>query len=275
MPPRIKKAVFPVAGLGTRFFPITKSVPKEMLPIVDKPVIQYLVEEAVASGIEEIIFITAPGKDTIKEYFSPSPKLEKLLKERGKTKELKLIQSVSRLAKFKYAYQDKPLGDGHAILCAQKLIGNEPCAVIFGDDLIDAKTPALKQLLKVYQRFGKSVIALEKIPRSQTGSYGIIKPARESKLPARVKRITDLIEKPTPAKAPSTLGIIGKYIITPEALKTLAKSRAGADGELRLIDGFKNLIQTDQIYGLEMKGKRFDTGNKKGFLQATVHYARK
>lgn len=274
MHPPITKAIFPVGGLGTRFLPATKAIPKEMLPIIDKPVIQYLVEEAVNSGIKEIIFVTGQGKNAIQNHFDRSFGLEQILQERKKTTLVKQIQKISHLAKFFYVRQEKPLGDGHAVLCAKEVLDDEPFAVIFGDDLIDSKVPALKQLLQTYQQFGKSVIALEKIPRAQTSSYGIIKPTKTNrKLPPRTHLIENLVEKPAPEKAPSNLGIIGKYILTPEALKTLNQSKPGQDGELRLIDGFRNLIQTDQIYGLEIEGQRFDTGNKVGFLEATLHYA--
>ncbi len=267
---RIRKAVFPAAGFGTRFLPVTKSQPKEMLPIVDKPVIQYLVEEAVAAGIEEIIIVTGRGKRSIEDHFDESFELEHTLVEKGKHNLLTEVRKISRLAKFIYVRQPRPLGDGHAILCAKEVIGNEPFAVLFGDDIVDGKVPALKQLIDAYEQKQTSVIALQQVANSETANYGIIK-ALNSHL--GLHEIADLIEKPSPHKAPSNLAIIGKYIVTPEIIAALEKAKPSVEGEIRLIDGLNELRKRQKIFGLEIKGKRYDTGNKLGLIQATIHFA--
>ncbi|PIZ75291.1 UTP--glucose-1-phosphate uridylyltransferase [Candidatus Peregrinibacteria bacterium CG_4_10_14_0_2_um_filter_38_24] len=277
---KIKKAVILAAGLGTRFLPVTKSVPKEMLPIIDKPCIQYLVEEAVASGIKEIIFVINDSKLSIKNYFSPEKNEIKELKDRlkktKKTAELKTIESIEHLAKFHYITQKEALGDGHAILCAKKIIGKESVAILFGDDIYDSKTPAISQLIKQYEKFKTPIIGLQKIDKKDSKKYGIIAPEKSSKLPKNLYKISSLIEKPTQEKAPSNLAIVGKYIITPELLKTLEKSKSSTkDKELRLIDGMIEYIKTQPIHGLEIEGTRFDTGDKAGFLKATTHFTLK
>lgn len=269
---QIRKAVFPAAGFGTRFLPVTKAQPKEMLPIVDKPVIQYLVEEAVASGIREIIIVTGRGKRSIEDHFDDSSELEYNLVEKGHHALLKEVKKISRLAKFIYVRQPKPLGDGHAILCAKEVIGNEPFAVLFGDDLVDSTVPALKQLIDVFQKTKSCVVALEEINKKDSNKYGIIKPVKSS---GPLYEIEDFVEKPKPEKAPSNLGIIGKYILTPEILKILEKTPAGTDGEIRLIDGLKRMKEKEKIYGLKIEGKRYDTGTKIGFLKATMNFALK
>ncbi|MBU1992279.1 MAG: UTP--glucose-1-phosphate uridylyltransferase [Patescibacteria group bacterium] len=271
---KVRKAVIPVAGLGTRFLPATKAIPKELLPIIDKPVIQYIVEEVVNSGIKEIIFVVSPEKKTlISRHFSRNEDLEKRIK--GKPDLLKKLKATNNLAKFSFVIQKKPLGDGHAILCAKHLIKDEPFAVLFGDDIIDSHTPALAQLLKVHEKEHCSVVCLEKVPRKDTCKYGIIKPGKHT---ANRYDIISMVEKPTPAKAPSLLGIIGKYIVTPEVLDALKKARAGCagkNGELRLIDGLKLLLKKQKILGVEVHGKRFDTGNKDGFVKAIKHFSSK
>ncbi|MCC7197546.1 UTP--glucose-1-phosphate uridylyltransferase GalU [Candidatus Peregrinibacteria bacterium] len=269
---KIRKAVFPAAGFGTRFLPVTKSLPKEMLPIVDKPVIQYLVEEAVAAGIEEIIIVTGRGKRSIEDHFDYSFELEHTLVEKGKHSLLKEVQGIANLAKFVYVRQPMPLGDGHAILCAKELIGDEPFAVLFGDDIVDHKIPAIKQLINVYNQTGSSVIGLEKVNKKETDQYGIIKPKKHT---GRVYEIEDLVEKPSPAKAPSNLAIIGKYIVTPEIIQALEKSKPSHGGEIRLIDGFRELKKKQPVYGYEIEGKRYDTGNKLGLITATIDFALK
>ncbi len=269
---KIRKAVFPAAGFGTRFLPVTKSQPKEMLPIVDKPVIQYLVEEAVASGIEEIIIVTGRGKRSIEDHFDYSFELEHTLVEKGKHALLKEVRAISKLAKFIYVRQPMPLGDGHAILCAKEVLGNEPFAVLFGDDVVDSKVPALKQLIDVYEKTSGSVIALEKIDKNKTQHYGIIKPKNSA---GRLHGIAALVEKPLPEKAPSNLAIIGKYVVTPAIIAALEKSHAGHGGEIRLIDGFIELIKKQKLYGYEIEGKRYDTGNKFGLITATLDFALK
>lgn len=271
---KIRKAVFPAAGFGTRFLPVTKSLPKEMLPIVDKPVIQYLVEEAVAAGIEEIIIVTGRGKRSIEDHFDYSFELEHTLVEKGKHSLLKEVQGIANLAKFVYVRQPMPLGDGHAILCAKELVGDEPFAVLFGDDIVDHKIPAIKQLINVYNQTGSSVIGLEKVDKKETDQYGIIKP-KIQKHPSRIYEIENLVEKPSPAKAPSNLAIIGKYIVTPEIIKALENSKSSHGGEIRLIDGFRELRKKQAIYGYEIEGKRYDTGNKLGLITATIDFALK
>lgn len=272
---KIRKAVFPAAGFGTRFLPVTKAQPKEMLPIVDKPVIQYLVEEAVAAGIEEIIIVTGRGKRSIEDHFDYSYELEQTLVEKGKSKLLKEVRAIAEMAKFVYVRQPKPLGDGHAILCAKEVVGDEPFAVLFGDDLVDGKVPAIKQLIDVYNQTGAPVIALEKIKKEDSMKYGMIKSLRTVLGNDRLHEIIDLIEKPEPQNAPSDLGIIGKYIVTPEVMRALESSPKSADGEIRLIEGFKMLLGKSPLYGLEVEGIRYDTGDKLGFLQATIAYALK
>lgn len=269
---KIRKAVFPAAGFGTRFLPVTKAQPKEMLPIVDKPVIQYLVEEAVASGIEEIIIITGRGKRSIEDHFDYSYELEQTLVERGKRDLIKEVRKISEMAKFVYVRQSKPLGDGHAILCAKEVIGDEPFAVLFGDDLVDSQVPALSQLIKVYEEKKAPVIALEKIDKKLSKRYGIIESFQSC---GRLHKIKDLVEKPDPENAPSDLAIIGKYILTPEVLSALEKAKRGRDGEIRLIEAFRLLRGKIPFYGYEVSGKRYDTGDKLGFLQATIDYALK
>lgn len=271
---KIRKAVFPAAGFGTRFLPVTKAQPKEMLPIVDKPVIQYLVEEAVASGIEEIIIVTGRGKRAIEDHFDYSYELEQTLVERGKRDLIKEVRKIPEMAKFIYVRQPVPLGDGHAILCAKEVIGREPFAVLFGDDLVDSKTPALKQLIDVYEKKHAPVIALERIGRADSKKYGVIAPAN-GKDKGRLHRIKNLVEKPEPSRAPSNLAIIGKYILTPEVLDALEHVNKGGDGEIRLIQAFQLLLGKIPFYGYEIEGKRYDTGDKLGFIQATIHYALK
>lgn len=271
---QITKAVIPVAGLGTRFFPATKAIAKEMLPIVDKPCIQYLVEEAVLSGIKEIIFIVSKDKPSIREHFETAPRLSKILQERNKKEELNIIQKIDKLAKFSYVYQPKPLGDGHAILCAKNLLKNDPFAVLFGDDIWDCKIPALSQLIKQFNKLHSPIIALEKIPREKTYKYGIagIKDTKENQ--NRLHELKSFVEKPAPEKAPSTLAITGKYIITPELLQHLSNASSGTkDKELRLIDGMLSFIKEHPMYGYEIEGKRFDTGDKLGYLKAVTHFA--
>ncbi len=269
---KIRIAVFPAAGFGTRFLPVTKSQPKEMLPIVDKPVIQYLVEEAVASGIEEIIIVTGRGKRSIEDHFDYSFELEHTLVEKGKHSLLKEVRAISRLAKFVYVRQPMPLGDGHAILCAKEVVGNEPFAILFGDDIVDHKIPALKQLIGEYEKTGCSTLALQRVDKKETSSYGIIK-TKNSR--GRLHEIASLVEKPDPAVAPSNLAIIGKYVVTPEIIAALEKAHPSHGGEIRLIDGFMELIKKQKLYGYEILGKRYDTGNKLGLITATVDFALK
>lgn len=260
---KITKAVLPVAGVGTRFMPATKVVPKELLPIVDKPVIQYLVEEAVNSGIEEIIFVISKGKELIRDHFSPKPELEEFLKKKGKDDVLKKIEPIHKMANFKYVYQDHPHGDGHAILQAEKEIGNEPFLVLFGDDIVKGDVPAAKQLIDNFN--GESVIAVEKVPMSEISSYGVVDPGERKDGLCEVK---GLVEKPKEGEAPSDLGIIGKYICPPEIFEALKNADVCKDGECRLIDGFIELSKTQKIWAYQIQGERFDTGKPKGLVEA-------
>lgn len=273
---KIRKAVFPAAGFGTRFLPATKSQPKEMLPIVDKPVIQYLVEEAVDAGITEIIIVTGRGKRAIEDHFDSSWELEHNLVEKGKHNLLKDIRKISKLAKFIYVRQAEPLGDGDAILCAKEVIGNEPFAVLFGDDIIDNKSnPATKQLMdQFYANNNSSVIALEKVEPEKTHLYGVIGPdLSQHHKNSRLHTISTLVEKPSAAKAPSNLAIIGKYVLTPEIIYALEHATPSHENELRLIDGLRELAKTQSIFGYEVEGKHYDTGDKLGLIKATIDFA--
>ena len=269
---RIRKAVLPAAGLGTRFLPATKAQPKEMLPIVDKPTIQYVVEEAAASGIEDIIIVTGRGKNAIEDHFDRSLELQIALERKGNDGQLKEIQRISELASFCYVRQKEPLGLGHAILVTRALVGNEPFAVLLGDDIIDAEVPCLRQMISVFDKYRSSIIAVQQVPREETSSYGIIdhKPVEDS-----VYRIKDLVEKPPPDTAPSDLAIIGRYILTPEIFDALEQTLPDEGGEIQLTNGLRILLRTQAIYGLAFRGRRYDAGSKLGFLKATVQFALK
>ncbi len=269
---KITKAIFPVAGFGTRFLPATKAQPKEMLPIVDKPVIQYLVEEAVNAGITDIAMVTGRGKRAIEDHFDTSFELEHTLVEKDKHDLLKEIKEIPKMARFVYVRQPKPLGDGHAILCAKDVIGDEPCAVLFGDDIVDSEKPAIQQLMEIYEETGCSVIGLVEVDPKETSNYGIVKGREVSE---GLYEVEDLVEKPKPENAPSNLAIVGKYIITPEVFPCIEKANGSVGGELRLIDGFKELLKTQRIYARILRGDRFDTGHKAGLISATLHYAMK
>lgn len=272
MSKKITKAVFPAAGFGTRFLPATKSQPKEMLPIVDKPVIQYLVEEAVDSGITEIVIVTGRGKRAIEDHFDSSWELEHNLVEKGKHNLLKDIRKISRLAKFVYVRQSEPRGDGDAILCAREVIGNDPFVVLFGDDIIVGDVPATRQLLDVYEKKNASVIALEKVEKDKTHLYGIVG-AKKTSGSSTLHTIDTLVEKPKPEHAPSHLAIIGKYVLTPEIFAALKNAKPSHDHELRLIDGLRELRKSQEVYGLEVKGRHYDTGDKLGLIKATIDIA--
>lgn len=269
---KIRKAVIPAAGLGTRFLPATKSLAKEMLPIVDKPCIHYLVEEAVLSGIKEIIIITGRGKRSIEDYFDHSFELNANLEKNRKIALIKEMEKIEKMAKIFYVRQDFPRGDGHAILCAKELIENEPFAVLFGDDIYDSKTPALAQMIEQYEKLHTPIIALQKINKKDSDKYGMVE---IEKTIERLHKIKGLVEKPLPEKSPSSYGIIGKYIVTPELLKSLQKVKKADSSEIRLIDGMIDYIKTSPIYGYELEGERFDTGDKLGYLKAVVHFALK
>ena len=263
----VKKAIFPAAGLGTRFLPATKASPKEMLPLVDKPLIQYVVEEAIASGIEEIIIITGRGKRAIEDHFDISYELENVLKEKGNTKSLAEIQKISNMVDICYVRQKEALGLGHAILCAKNLVRDEPFAVLLGDDIIDSEVPALKQMLEIYNKYGASVIAVQEVDRSQVSGYGIIKAVP---IADGVYKIYDMVEKPSIEDAPSNLAIIGRYILVPEIIGLLEKTEPGRGKEIQLTDALRELVKTMPVYGYKFQGKRYDAGDKLGFLQATV-----
>ena len=266
---KIKKAIIPVAGLGTRFLPASKAQPKEMLAVVDKPVIQYIVEEAVKSGIEEIIFVTSVGKRAIEDHFDRNFELEYRLEQKKKEKELKTVQQIGRLAKFAFVRQSKPLGDGHAVLAALPFIDiHEPVAVLFGDDIIAGKKPALQQLMETYEKYGDPVVALQKVPKNEVSSYGIIDGKEISK---NVWEISKFVEKPSIEKAPSNLAAVGRYILTPDLCAFLAKLTPGKDGEIRLADAFSSYLKAGHpIYGCVFEGTRYDCGNKLGFLKAQI-----
>lgn len=266
----IKKAVLPVAGIGTRFLPATKVVPKELLTIVDKPVIQYLVEEAINSGIEEIIFVISKDKELIRDHFSPKPELEEILKKRGKTDALKRVEKIHKMAKFTYVYQNEPLGDGHAILQAKEAVGDEPFLVLFGDDIIKGDIPAAKQLIDNFH--GEAIMAVEQVSMDNVSSYGIIEPGVENE---NLIEIKSLIEKPSPNEAPSDLGIIGKYVCPPEIFDAIKDSSHSKDGELRLIDGLLLLSKTQKIWAYNVEGVRFDTGKAEGLIAANNAYLKK
>lgn len=267
----IKKAIIPVAGMGTRFLPATKAQPKEMLPIVDKPVIQYLVEEAVAAGITEIIFVTGRGKRAIEDHFDYAHELEQVLATRGKRELLKTIREISNLASFAYVRQKEPLGNGDALLAAAHLVGDEPCAVLFGDDIVDSSVPCLKQMIPVFEKYNDPVIALEEVKQSETSLYGIVDATKVGDRTFEIKRI---VEKPAPGKAPSRLAIVGKYIITKEVFSELRKLRP-KDGEIGLSDALENYLAHNPVYGYQFKGTRYDCGSKIGFLKAVVDFGLK
>lgn len=266
---KITKAVIPAAGFGTRFLPATKSQPKEMLPIVDKPVIQYLVEEAVKSGIKEIILITGRGKRAIEDHFDVSWELETALNKKGDKKLLEEIRKIAKLAEFIYVRQPEPLGDGDAILHAKKILKNEPFLIMFGDSIIDSKIPAAKQLMKAYKKTQKTVVGVTEVPDSEISNYGIVKPKSNQ----TTFEIEEMIEKPSREKAPGNLAIVGKYIVTPEIFDALENAKSGDGKELRLIDGMRELQKTQKIYGHILDGTFHDTGNKFGMLKATLHFA--
>lgn len=270
----ISKVIIPVAGLGTRFLPATKAQPKEMLPIIDKPIIQYLVEEAADSGISDVIFVTGRGKRAIEDHFDFSPELESALLSKNKKDIFKEVRSISKLARFSYVRQNSPLGDGDAILCAEHLIGpDEAVGVLFGDDIVDSKVPCLLQMEEVFKKYGDVVLALDTVPRSEVKHYGVVKAVKVSK---NVYEIKDIMEKPDPSEAPSNLIIVGKYIITPSVFKELKELKKKSKGkEIRLADALKSLLKKRPVYGLQFEGKRYDCGNKLGFLKATVDFALK
>ena len=268
----VRKAVIPAAGLGTRFLPATKASPKEMLPLVDKPLIQYAVEEAVASGIEDIIIITGRGKRAIEDHFDRSVELEENLKSSGKAQLLSQMRHISTLANFCYVRQPEALGLGHAVLCAQRLIGNEPFAVILGDEVIDAPVPGLAQLIHAYKKRQGAILGVQEVPDHEVNRYGIVSPRT---IAAGVHRVEGLIEKPSPDKAPSNLAVVGRYVLPPEIFSILRKTTPGKHGEIQLTDALRELAKQSPMFALEIQGQRYDAGDKLGFLIATVEFALK
>jgi UTP--glucose-1-phosphate uridylyltransferase len=269
----VRKAVFPAAGLGTRFLPATKAQPKEMLPLVDKPIIQYGVEEAVASGIDNILLVTGRGKNAIEDHFDVSVELETFLEARGKREQLDEVRKISNMINLAYVRQGEPLGLGHAVLVTRELVGQEPFAVILGDDVIDADPPAIKQLIDVFDRLGGPVIAVERVPREDISSYGVVAIEPNTSLGEGIYQVRDLVEKPPKEEAPSDLAIIGRYVLTPDIFPALARTKSDRTGEIQLTNGLRELLKTRPIYACEVKGVRHDTGNKLGFLKAVVYFA--
>ena len=267
---KVRKAVIPAAGRGLRFLPATKAQPKEMLPIVDKPAIQYIIEETLDSGIEDILIITGQNKCSIENHFDKSVELEIVLKEQGKLELLAEVQRIGQLADLYYVRQKEPLGLGHAVYCARQFIGNEPFAVLLGDDLVRGTTPCLKQLLDLYEKVQSTVIAVMEVPPEHVNRYGILDAVEESQ---GVYRVKDLVEKPPLESAPSRLAIMGRYIIEPRIFPILAETGPGAGGEIQLTDALRQLCREQAIYGLAFQGKRYDVGDKLGYLQATVEFA--
>ena len=271
MPQPIRKVVFPVAGLGTRFLPATKAVPKEMLPVVDRPLIQYALEESRASGIEEFIFVTGPGKEAIEAHFRPDPELAHALDVQGKTEALKAVTDyLSAPDRLKFTLQTEPLGLGHAVWCARELVGKEPFAVLLPDDLVQGKTPCLRQLLDVYEEKGGNVVAVMEVPREQTRRYGVLEVGKDD---GRLAEVRGLVEKPDPAQAPSTLSIIGRYVLQPAIFDFLSERQRGMGDEIQLTDAMTRMIGEAPFHGLRFEGRRFDCGDRLGLLEANIAYA--
>ena len=275
MPVPVRKAVFPAAGLGTRFLPATKAQPKEMLPLVDKPTIQYGVEEAVAAGISNIILVTGRGKNAIEDHFDVSAELEAFLESRGKFEQLEEVRSISRMISVSYVRQGEPLGLGHAVLVTESVVAGEPFAVVLADDVIDADPGGLQQMIEVYNRTDSPVIAVERVPDEQVSSYGILDVEPAPEVGPRAYRIRDMVEKPPRAEAPSNLAIIGRYILTPDIFPALRETDRDKSGEIQLTNGMKRLLGKRPMYAYEIDGVRHDTGNKLGFLKAVVYFGLK
>ena len=268
----VRKAIIPAAGLGTRFLPATKSQPKEMLPIVDKPTLQYIIEEAINSGIEEILIVTGRSKKSIEDHFDRSVELELELEQKGKTEMLKMVQDISNMVNIHYIRQKEPKGLGHAIHCAKSFIGNEPFAVLLGDDIVDAKTPCLKQLIDCYDEYKTSVLGVQEVAKQDTDKYGILDVKH---IEDRVYKVKDMVEKPKVEEAPSNIAILGRYIITPAIFEILENQAPGKGGEIQLTDALKTLASQEAIYAYNFEGRRYDVGDKLGFLEATVDFALK
>jgi UTP--glucose-1-phosphate uridylyltransferase len=269
---KLRKAVIPVAGLGTRFLPATKTVPKELLPIVDIPSIQYVVQEAVDAGIQEIIFVTGRGKDSIEDHFDEAPELEQVLAERGQNEMIKMLRRIAEMTEVVSVRQKKPLGLGHAVLCARDLVGDEPFAVMLADDLIDSEVPCIRQLLEVFEQTSESVIALMEVLPEEVHQYGVI---RGKEIRDRLYQVEATVEKPSAQEAPSRMAIIGRYILRPEIFAILESLPPGKGGEIQLTDGLAQLVQKRKMYGCKFQGQRHDIGDKFGFVRATIAYALK
>ncbi|MED3781074.1 UTP--glucose-1-phosphate uridylyltransferase GalU [Heyndrickxia sporothermodurans] len=267
---KVKKAIIPAAGLGTRFLPATKAMPKEMLPIMDKPTIQYIVEEAVASGIEDIIIVTGKGKRAIEDHFDNAPELEQNLMEKGKMDVLEKVQYSSNLANIHYIRQKEPKGLGHAVWCARNFIGDEPFAVLLGDDIVQSETPCLRQLMEQYEETRSSIIGVQQVPENETHRYGIIDPSSQD---SRRYQVSNFVEKPKQGTAPSNLAIMGRYVLTPEIFMFLDKQEKGAGGEIQLTDAIQQLNQIQRVFAYDFVGKRYDVGEKLGFVKTTVEFA--
>lgn len=267
---KVRKAIIPAAGLGTRFLPATKAMPKEMLPIVDKPTIQYIVEEAIASGIEDIIIVTGKSKRAIEDHFDNTPELEQNLLEKEKFKLLEAVNYVSNLADIHYIRQKEPKGLGHAVWCARNFIGNEPFAVLLGDDIVQSETPCLKQLINQYEETHSSVIGVQTVPEEETNRYGIIDPGAKQ---GRRYQVNNFVEKPKAGTAPSNLAIMGRYVLTPEIFRFLENQETGAGGEIQLTDAIQHLNSIQRVFAYDFEGKRYDVGEKIGFVKTTIEFA--
>lgn len=271
----VKKAIIPAAGLGTRFLPATKSMPKEMLPIVDIPTIQYIIEEAVASGIEEILIITNSNKHAMENHFDKSYELEERLKASGKLKELKIVNDISSLANIYYIRQKEPKGLGHAVLCAKSFIGDEPFAVLLGDDVVVNKQgkPALLQLIEAYDKTEASVVGVQTVPKNEVNKYGIVEPSKSHPSKGRLVKLTNMVEKPKIEAAPSQMAVLGRYVLTPKIFELLETQEVGAGGEIQLTDAIRRLMDMQAVYAYDFEGVRYDVGDKFGFIKATIDFA--
>ena len=267
---KVKKAIIPAAGLGTRFLPATKAQPKEMLPIVDKPTIQYIIEEAIASGIEEILIITGRNKKCIEDHFDKSVELEMELEKNGKEELLEIVRDISDMVDIHYIRQKEPKGLGHAILCAKTFVGNEPFAVLLGDDVVYSEKPCLKQLIECFDEYKTSILGVQTVPRNDVSKYGIVDGKH---IEDRVYKVKNLVEKPNVEESPSDVAILGRYIITPQIFDILKNTKPGKGGEIQLTDALKELVSQEAMYAFNFEGRRYDVGDKLGFLQATVEYA--
>lgn len=269
---KVRKAVIPAAGLGTRFLPATKAIPKEMLPIVDKPTIQYIVEEVIASGIEDILIITGRNKGSIEEHFDRAPELEYNLEKNNNEELLEEVRKISKMINIHTVRQKNPLGLGHAIYCAKSFVGNEPFAVLLGDDIVDSKKPCLKQMLEIFEEYQSTILGVQPVGWENVSKYGIVS---GNKIKDRIYTVNDLVEKPKKEVAPTNIAILGRYIITPKIFEILRNTKTGVGGEIQLTDGLKELCNIEDVYAYIFEGRRYDVGNKMGFLEATVDYALK